>query len=293
MNYEGTANEPPAGSIHKKNDSPDKVIDLTDLDWNRLWKAKLAARRSVSRDAAFWDGRASAFAKSTDTIYCDKLLSLMNPEAHWTVYDMGCGSGALAIPLAQRVSSVTAVDFSARMLDVINDRCKIDGISNVKTILGSWEDDWAQLGVGNYDIVIASRSLVVDDLQSCILKLAAVAKKRVYIVTAVGDGPHDRRLFTALGRPFEPGPDYIYYYNVLYHLGIRAQLSFIEEIRDRTFESPDDAAESMKWMLGKLTALEEKKLAAYVGKNLIQRLGKWRLSYSQTIRWAVMWWEKE
>ncbi len=270
----------------------DEVIDLKDIDWKRLWKSKFTSRRSCRRDAAFWDGRASSFAKSRDTSYGEQLLALIKPESHWTVYDMGCGSGALAIPLAQRVSSVTAVDFSAGMLAAVNQHCKEMGISNVKTIHGRWEDDWTKLGIGDYDVAIASRSMVVDDLQSSILKLDAVARKRVYIVTAVGDGPHDRRLFDAIGRPFEPGPDYIYYYNLLYHLRIPANVSFIEEIRTRTYESPEETMASLQWMFGNFTPREEEKLAAYIRKHLILRSGVWQLSYSQIIRWAVMWWEK-
>lgn len=184
MNTEPTVNSVRQGAPHKT-----ALDDLRDLDWNRFWKAKFASRASLRRDASFWDGRAQYFAKSTETSYSDQLLALMKPEAHWTVLDMGCGSGTLAIPLAGRVASVTAVDFSREMLAVLRKRCAQKGFSNVKTIHGSWEENWNKLGIGLYDTAIASRSLVVDDLQASLLKLNAVARKRVYIVTVSGDGP--------------------------------------------------------------------------------------------------------
>lgn len=288
MNSEPTVNS-------SRHGSPDKLAldDLKNLDWNRLWKAKLASRPSLRRNASFWDGRAPAFAKSTETAYSDQLLDLMKPEAHWTVLDMGCGSGTLAVPLAGKVASVTAVDFSQEMLAVVRKRCAEEGISNVKTIHGSWEEDWEKLGIGAYDTAIASRSLVVDDLQASILKLNAVARKRVYIVTVTGDGPRDRRVFDAIGKPCEPGADYIYCYNLLYQVGIRANVAFIEEIRNRTYESPEEAALSMQWMFGDLTDSEKEKIADYVREHLIPSSGAWRFSYSQIIRWAVMWWKKE
>jgi len=267
--------------------------DVKQPDWNVLWKAKLASRAALPRDAAYWDGRARSFAKATETGYRDQLLALMKPEPDWTVLDMGCGSGTLAVPLAGQVACVTAVDFSSEMLDVLGRRCAKEGISNIKTIHGSWEDDWGKLGIGTYDTVIASRSLVVDDLQSAILKLDAAAHKRAYIITMSGDGPHDRRLFDAIGRPHETGADYIYYYNLLYQLGIRAHVSFIEEIRNRTYESPEDALASLELMFGDLTAREKEKMAGYVRRHLIPSGGAWMFSYSQLIQWAVMWWEKE
>ena len=247
----------------------------------------------MRRDAAYWDGRAHSFAKATETSYRDQLLALMNPEPDLPVLDMGCGSGTLAVPLAKQVACVTAVDFSSEMLDVLCRRCAKEGISNIKTIHGSWEDDWPKLGIGTYDTVIASRSLVVDDLQSAILKLDAAANKRAYIITMSGDGPYDRRLYDAIGRHHETGADYIYYYNLLYQLGICAHVSFIKEIRNRTYESPEDAYASIESMFGDLTASEKEKMAAHVRQHLISSGNSWRFSYSQLIRWAVMWWEKD
>lgn len=54
--------------------------DLKQPDWNVLWKAKLASRAALRRDAAYWDGRAHSFAKATETSYRDQLLALMNPN---------------------------------------------------------------------------------------------------------------------------------------------------------------------------------------------------------------------
>lgn len=277
----------------KKSSQREELVDVKAIDWNRMWQAKLAFRNSPRRDASFWDGRASSFAKATETDYVDHFLAIMKPNAHFSVLDMGCGSGTLAVPLAKLVSSVTAVDFSREMLSVVRKRCEVEGIHNIKTIHGQWEDDWGKLGINTYDVAIASRSMVVNDLQSSILKLNAAARKRVYIVTVAGEGPRDRRLFDAIGRPFDSGPDYIYNYNILYHMGILANVAFIEEIRNRTYESFEEAVESMQWMFDDLTFSEQEKLTAYVKEHLIFCDGTCRLSYANVVRWAVMWWEKE
>lgn len=291
MNRKSVLNE---HENEKKNKGclPDEVVDVRKLDWNRLWQARLAVRPFHNRDARYWDKRASSFAESRDTAYADRFLDIMKPEADWTVLDMGCGSGTLAVPLAKRVSSVTAVDFSNGMLAVVRKRCEEEGIRNIETVHGRWEDDWAKLGIGTYDVAIASRSMMVYDLQAAVLKLNAVAAKRVYIATITGDGPHDRRIFDAVGRPFDPGPDYIYYYNLLYQLGITAELTFIEETRDRTYAGPEEAVESVEWMFNDLTSRERQRLVDYFKEHLVFQSGTWKLPYSTLIRWAVMWWEK-
>lgn len=278
----------------KESCSLEEFIDIKALDWNLVWQAKRAKKNSSKRDARFWDGRAASFAKAASgTDYADQFLAIMKPEAHWTVLDMGCGSGVLALPLARLTSSVTAVDFSAEMLAIVRRQCETEGISNITTINGRWEDNWEKLGIGTHDAAIASRSMNVDDLHSSIMKLNAVARKCVYIVALVGDGPFDRRLFEAVGRPLNLGPDYIYNYNMLYQEGILANVAFIEHKRRRTYDNPDNACASMKWMFGELNPDEEKRLNDYVKTRLVFRSGSWSFPYEQTVRWAVIWWNKE
>ncbi len=292
MNHKSVAQEvrpEPA----ERGGSQEQVIDVKAVDWNRVWRVQCARRSFPKRDTRFWDGRANSFAKAaSETGYAERFLAILSPEAPWTVLDMGCGSGTLAVPLAKRVSSVTAVDLSREMLAVVRERCAAEGVTNVTTIHGRWEDDWEKLGIGIYDVAIASRSMVSDDLRASILKLAAVARKRVYIVTIVGDGPYDRRLFDAIGRPLQAGPDYIYPYNMLYQMGILANVGFIEETRSRAYRDPKEALASMQWMFDKLNSGEEEKLNAYLREHLVVRPDSCRLSYDTVIRWAVMWWKK-
>ncbi len=293
MKQESFVNEP-GQKYAEQSFVRDGIIDVCALDWNRVWRERLALRGAIRRDASFWDGRAPSFAKAAAEMdYANRFLSIMKPEPGWTVFDMGCGSGALALPLAKRVSAVTAVDFSGEMLSVVRSRCQNESIANVEIIRAAWEDDWEKYGIGTYDAAVASRSLVVEDLRASIAKLHAAARKRVYIVTVAGDGPGDRRLFDAIGRPFDSGPDYIYYYNLLYQMGIPANVAFIEEARNRTYESPEEAWTAMQWMFDDMTSSEKEKLAAYLGEHLVFQFGSWRLSYSHNIRWAVIWWKKE
>lgn len=292
-------NRTPASHNRPQADSGESVlrhgiIDVRAVDWNRTWRAQLDGSKSHKRDAHFWDRRAPSFAKAaSEPFYFDRLKEIMQFEAGWSVLDMGCGSGTVAVPLARMVASVTAVDFSGEMLSMVRKQCEDDGIQNVKIVQGRWEDDWKKLGIETCDVAIASRSLIVEDLQAAIMKLNAAAAKRVYVVTMVGDGPRDRRIFDAVGRPFKSSPDYIYIYNMLYHMGLHANVAFITDRRNRTYGSPKEAAESLQWMFEDLSSREKEIITAYLEEHLVFRLGSWRLSYENTVRWAVMWWEKE
>jgi hypothetical protein len=190
------------------------------------------------------------------------------------------------------VRKVVAVDFSETMLDIVRQKCIEEDIGNVSTINARWEDDWSARGIGVCDVAVASRSMVVDDLRAAVVKLDAAARERVYISTIVGDGPYDRRVFEALGRPLNMGPDYIYNYNLLYQMGIHAELTFIEEKNNRAFESKADALNAMRWMLDEMTLEEEETLREYLDEHLVLSDTGWKVDYDRTIRWAVMWWRK-
>ncbi len=230
---------------------------------------------------------------ASKTDYAARFLAIIKPKPQWTVLDMGCGSGTLAIPLARRTKTVTAVDFSPKMLSMLDERCRAEGIRNIITVEGRWEDDWRKIGIcPSYDLAIASRSMVVDDLRGSIAALNNVARKRVCIVTIIGDGPYDRRLFDAVGRSLNLGPDYIYNYNMLYQMGICANVAFIEETRNRMYASREEAFAGMHWMFNHLSIQEEERLQAYLEEHLVPRNGYWRLSYEKVVKWAVIWWDK-
>ncbi|SEM67371.1 Methyltransferase domain-containing protein [Syntrophus gentianae] len=241
----------------------------------------------------FWNGRAQEFSEhAASTGYPAAFLRIMKPRKSWTVLDMACGGGTLAIPLARKVKSITAVDFSGRMLEIVEERCRRGGIVNVKTLPGRWEDDWDRLGIGVHDVAIASRSLLSEDAGESLTKLDRVAKKAVYISTQVGDGPFDRKLLESAGREFRLRPDYIFYVNLLYEMGIRANVSFIPESNPNSWESHEEALKDQRWMLQGMTEEEEEKVREYLRKHLVMVKGRWQLPYSRNYSWAVLYWKK-
>ena len=271
-----------------------EVTDIRTIDWNKAWKAAKAPRTSSRTGQQILGQARPILCETRDRNGLSRCIPEdLDPEPRWSVFDMACGGGTLAIPLAKKVREVTAVDFSDRMLEIVKEKCREEDIANVTTINARWEDDWSAHGIGVYDVVIASRSLVVDDLRAALLKLDAAARERVYVSTIVGDGPYDRRVFEALGRPLNMGPDYIYNYNLLYQMGIHAELAFIEEKNHKAFESREDALNSMRWMLDDLSLSEEQALKGYLDEHLVPGEAGWKMDYDRSIRWAVMWWRKE
>ncbi len=266
-----------------------------DIDWNEMWRQARARRTCPGKGSGDWDRKADSFAnRNLKSRYPEKLIEIINPEPSWTVLDIGSGPGTLSIPLAGMVRQVTAMDYSPRMLEILQEQAEKKGLLNLNVLKAAWEDDWDALGVPVHDVTIASRSLSVDDLEAALKKMISRTGRRGVISDRVGHGPFDPEIFRAVGRELSPGPDYIYTLNLLYQLGINAGVEYITLEKSRNFSSKEDALESCKWMLGAMTPEEEDKLADHVSTRLV-RTGEnnWRLDTQNPPRWAIISWEND
>ena len=242
-----------------------KEIQLKDIDWNLLWQIAREEKTRRNKGAEDWDRRAASFFKrNARSLYNTKFIKLLKPEKSWTVLDIGCGPGTLALPLARRVKKVTAMDFSPKMLAILQKRARDEKIQNISTHTLSWTDDWEKEGVTAHDVTIASRSLAVKDLGPALEKLTRYAKKSVVITDRVGHGPLDPEAFKIVGRELKTGPDYIYTINLLYQMGIQATVDFIHIDKKPTYSSLEEAVNSHEWMFRGLTVDEKKRLKKYI-----------------------------
>ena len=269
-----------------------------DKDWNAEWM-RLSDQREVDHDAAFWDRRARDFRGGDEASpYVAGFVEHMRLRPGESVLDVGCGSGALALPLARAGHDVVAVDFSAGMLDVLRRRASADGLRNVKTIHAGWDDDWRAAGVGAADVVIASRSLDVRDLRAALKKLDAFARRRV-CVTLPADGLFYPQLLAheAVGRPYARRGDQDTAVNVLRQMGIEAEVGFLEHASASRYQSLEAALQSLRRVVAPADEHEEHALERYAAEHLVESAGadgrrELRLEPEITVRWAFLAWDR-
>jgi len=87
--------------------------------------------RDFDKEAATWDenpGRVKMANNVANTIL--DAISLKNTMK---VLDFGCGTGLLTLRLQPFVASITAVDSSAGMLEVLNRKIESQNITNITT----------------------------------------------------------------------------------------------------------------------------------------------------------------
>lgn len=245
------------------------------------------------RTPEFWGQRASSFAAhDKGSGYADTFMNIIEMESDWTVLDVGSATGTLAIPLATKAKSITALDFSGKMLELLRQRCDESGIDNIRTVHGRWEDDWKSLGIIPHDVVIASRSMPLGSAQTALAKLNEFARKRVYVSVAAGNGPRDSRVYEAIGREFNPPPHYGEINLLLAQQGLCVGNAFIAYEDTSSYENHEEAFGSLQRSVPGISPQEEEKLKGYLRLNLVLKDGRWQLHPPREIRWAVLSWDK-
>ena len=158
---------------------PIKIDDPEEIDWAYFWEKKVEAKEDIKKD---WDKEASRFGKyAVCGGYNNELLSKLKLDKEDTVLDLGCGEGSITIPISKQVKSVTGVDLSENMLELLNENAQKENINNIKTVQGDLSNITIN-DVGAHDIVIASRSINrVLNIQELIANLNEIANKYVFI----------------------------------------------------------------------------------------------------------------
>lgn len=131
---------------------------------------------------------------------------------------MGCASGTLALPLAEAGHRVFAADFSKGMLELLNQQIAERHLSDyITTMQLDWNEDWSRYDIPVCDVAIASRSMIVSNLEAALDKLQSKARRKVCIVEPTTESPHfNVNIAEYIGYSRFPKPDYMYLINILF-----------------------------------------------------------------------------
>lgn len=229
---------------------------LIAYDWGQAWRDNEGQR--VHRDNAdYWTQRAKDFPTTGQhSSYVDGFLDRAGIQPGDSVLDMGCGTGALAIPLAKAGHRVIAADFSTGMLEALErDLAECHDATTAARItpkLLSWTDDWEEAGLceNSVDVAIASRSMVTSDLRQSLEKLSVTARRHVCITLPTELSPrHDGRLLRQIGVNSRTDNSVQYAFLILHAMGYLPEVSYITNERTDSFESADHAFEALVRMI--------------------------------------------
>ena len=221
---------------------------MHEIDWAQRWQEIVADRASLAAghtDPHYWDRRAKSFARAT-AARADQFIEVIEPyvSPRKTLVDVGAGAGRHAVPLADRLEWVTAVEPSEGM------RAQIPARDNMTVIASMWED----AEVAQADLVICSHVLYgVADPVGFISKMNHTARERVFVMMRETELPHAgaelrRRL---LGDAGPRMPRFSDLFNLLVQMGTPPDVHFLTYPIMHRYADMEEALIDARGMFGK------------------------------------------
>jgi SAM-dependent methyltransferase len=275
-----------------------------DPDWNEIWKIRQKRHElsKASDDPSHnWDRKENAerYDANSRSEYDARIrmtIDGLDVNRNSRVLDIGAGPGTLAIPLAPRVREITVVEPGAGMVSILRERAAKESITNISCIQKRWEDVDITLDLsGPYDTVIASLSLTMEDIRAALEKMDAASRKYVYLYWFV-DLPFWERMYADLweplhGSPYNSGPKADCLFNVLYQMGIYANIEMLPLSKEYKFSSCEEMETFFNRRFNAQTPGQQKIVKKYLAP-LARRDGP-GITISGISTFAKIWWEKQ
>lgn len=102
-----------------------------------------------------------------------------------TVLDIGAGTGAFTIPLAQEAVRVVALDPSPYHLGILAEKARGLGLANVNYVEAAWNTPAAS-AAGSVDYAVAAYSMIDPDLHGFLAAMIGCAKKGIFLIYRAG-----------------------------------------------------------------------------------------------------------
>ncbi|TMS41062.1 MAG: methyltransferase domain-containing protein [Methanobacterium sp.] len=274
----------------------DRIIDRDNLiktHWNIIWK-EAVLKMPHKDDSKYWDNIAPKFNQWMEKDdYPRELVSKIKIEEGDTVFDIGCGNGAITIPLAKKAKSVTALDSSVKMLDILKEKANAEKLTNIK-ILNERIEDVKAHEIDPHEVVVASRSLNgIPDIQKELEKINEISQKHVYL-TFWGEGSREfeNEISKLLGRETHEHPNYTIVLNILQEMGIRANAVPLESDTRNFYSNMEETLDRIEWRVGEMNEDEKVLVKKHLSKVMVKETDG-GLSYSQNnSKWILVSWEK-
>lgn len=272
-----------------------------DTDWQEMWrKAKLNStwrKLFGDRDTVeYWDRRAASFDKNTGDgrggVMAEELIRRFGIDHDTTVLDIGAGTGRLAVPLARVARSVTAVEPSGGMLDILMGNAKTAGLHNIEFIRRKWEEVKIGTDLMEHDVVIACHSLGMMEIGDALAKMDTAAGRYCCVFSFGGRRVWDfSELWPKLyGEEFVPGPPYIYLVNLLLSMGINADVEVRKRKLERRYNSVREALEETKIRLDIRSEEHDRIISDHLSRVLVEKDGTF--IHFNDFEEVMIWWEK-
>ncbi|MCC5909177.1 MAG: methyltransferase domain-containing protein [Clostridiaceae bacterium] len=260
------------------------------LHANKAWADALTSApyfkmriRSEKEVQAYWDKIADKYDSNMMGQEEDRVQKVMDYflqhkilTKNTEVLDIGSGTGAYTIPMAEVVKSVIALDSSSEMCGILEGKASEKKLSNIQTLIAPWQEVKLRKEklYKSFDVAFSSLNPGIRNLKT-LIKMNAASRKYCCLISTSGkveDSTRKELEKLLLGKNLESkqANDVIYPFYILYQLGYSPKMEYIDITMVRKKE-PEEAVASLCdsfWLYTDITPSVKKNIHNYVESKI-------------------------
>ncbi len=278
----------------KKKFAENQYMRTNSDDLEDNW-AELCSEESLRCTPEYWNSRAEDYADfivNSDFDHGRKIFHHFEKEGliepNWDVLDIGSGPGAISIPFAPEVRSVTSVEPASEMARNLLIQAKMRNISNISLIPKTWQDLAITEHLGKYDLAICSHAIWhFPDLFFQIERMQRVSRNYCAIAHGIFESGQIEPIYKKLGIPRDDADRFIMVKRIMENRGIFPQVSVLQTNMQRTVQSARSmmilGLKKYREVQPEDEAMIDEYLASHSKDGMFERQGKmgllwWRVS---------------
>jgi SAM-dependent methyltransferase len=253
---------------------------MNEPNWAERWRELAERVRRPERE-----GPAERPSSARPDTLLDFVLEKLRPGC--TVLDIGAGSGRFAIPFARVARTLTAVEPSASRARLLRENAAAQGLTNIRVVDARWENAEVQ----PHDLAFCSHAMYSSaDLVQFVRKMEASAREACFLVMRMPshDGVMRELSRRVHGEPHD-SPNFWVGYNVLYDMGIYANVVMEPSLRTWTDASIEDALNRARRHLQVEGSAWDEVIRETLERRLAFRDGQYY--WPDGMRSAMIWWQ--
>jgi hypothetical protein len=248
----------------------------------------------------FWTERKVAWYRRAiaRSDYAAAVLRALDPALAEcaSALDVGAGCGALALPLAEHLRHVTALEPAPAMAKALREEAAARRLANVEVV----EAVWGEVPLGPHDLILCAHvGELLRPAAAFLREVSGVARRWVALVRDAAPEPgevRDKFFFSELyprllGRRYETGcSDPMETVERLHDLGITPRVTPIRYRSDQPFDDLDEAGDFWEEYLGLAPGVQRPFLRDFLADHLVQDGRGWLAPYPKralVIAWRV------
>ncbi|MCB9761625.1 MAG: class I SAM-dependent methyltransferase [Alphaproteobacteria bacterium] len=143
----------------------------------------------MSADPAFWNNIAESYAAKPvdDPAAFDRKIAIMKSHMRpdHVVLDVGCGTGSLALRLADTGAQLHGLDISPEMIRIARGKAEAQGVDNVTFHVGPFDDSFTVFPDESLDGVCACSILhLVEDRDDALARIHRLLKPGGFFISS-------------------------------------------------------------------------------------------------------------